>query len=304
MRFLSNEKKSLLAYLGSKALELSFVEQAIPTVVPFFRLGLANSVILSSMELEFPLFVLLCLLKSAVISTMSGTLLSPFFAVSICQSVCSGAAMYLVARLSLNSVFGLSLLGASVSAVVQLALCSIYMGQNLMTLAGPMLLFSAASAAVTAVISLRIKKELGDRKEHAELKVDDSLSHDESHAYGRRQKMLAAACAIAILIFTVVIFLVRNIYILLAFLGISLVLQIVSGRKVRVLPHVFMWIFVIGSPYIVSGNVALAENVCRAVRLSATMCLSQSATRLRFPPDSLIGMTLANFNRERARKTK
>lgn len=304
MRFLSKEKKSLLAYLGSKALELSFVEQAIPTVVPFFRLGLANSVILSSLKLEFPLFMLLCLLKSAVISTMSGTLLSPFFAVSICQSLCSGAAMYLVARLSLNSVFGLSLLGASVSAVVQLALCSIYMRQNLMALAGPMLLFSVASAAVTAAISLRIKKELGDRKEHEELNEEDSFFHDVSHAYGRKQKILTAACACAILIFTAVIFLVRNIYILLVFLAVSLVLQIVSGRRIRVLPHVFMWIFVIGSPYIVSSNIVLAENVCRAIRLSAAMCLSQSATRLRFPPDSLIGMTLANFNRERAKKTE
>lgn len=304
MRFLSKEKKSLLAYLGSKALELSFVEQAIPTVVPFFRLGLANSVILSSLKLEFPLFMLLCLLKSAVISTMSGTLLSPFFAVSICQSLCSGAAMYLVARLSLNSVFGLSLLGASVSAVVQLALCSIYMRQNLMALAGPMLLFSVASAAVTAAISLRIKKELGDRKEHEELNEEDSFFHDVSHAYGRKQKILTAACACAILIFTAVIFLVRNIYILLVFLAVSLVLQIVSGRRIRVLPHVFMWIFVIGSPYIVSSNVVLAENVCRAIRLSAAMCLSQSATRLSFPPDSLIGMTLANFNRERAKKTE
>lgn len=304
MRFLNNEKKSLLAYLGSKALELSFVEQAIPTVVPFFRLGLANSVILSSMELEFPIFMLLCLLKSAVISTMSGTLLSPFFAVSICQSVYSGAAMYLLARLSLNSVFGLSLLGASVSAVVQLALCSIYMRQNLMALAGPMLLFSVASAAVTAVISLRIKKELGIRKESIELKKDNGLSDDGIHAYGRKQKILIAAGAIAILVFTAVIFLVRNLYILLVFFGISLALQIISGRKVRVLPHVFMWIFVIGSPYIVSGNVVLAENVCRALRLSAAMCLSQSATRLRFPPDSLIGMTLANFNRERAKKTE
>lgn len=219
--------------------------------------------------------------------------------------------MYVFARLALNSVFGLSLLGASVSAVVQLALCSIYMDQNLMALTGPMLLFSIISASVTAVISVRLRKKFDENEWRKSMMSAENVQEKElpaaekkRHPYGRRQKIVTASLASAILLFSAVIFFIRNVWLLLALLLVSLVMQVVSGRRLRVLPHVFMWIFVIGAPYLVSDNVVLLENLRRAMRLSAAMCLSQCATKLRFPPDSLIGMTLSNFNSAGPKKIK
>ena len=87
-----------LAYLSAITLLLSYVEMILPRVVPFFRLGLANSVILLALDLDFGSFLILAVLKAAAASLMGGTLFSPFFLISLVQSVLSAIVMRLLYR--------------------------------------------------------------------------------------------------------------------------------------------------------------------------------------------------------------
>ena len=59
-----NQKREQLAFLTALTLLFSYIEMILPRFVPFFRLGLANVVILLSLELYFGLFFLLALLKA------------------------------------------------------------------------------------------------------------------------------------------------------------------------------------------------------------------------------------------------
>ena len=152
-----------LSYLAALTLLFSYFELLIPRPVPFFRLGLANIVLLLALELPLAPFLLLSVLKAAAASLMGGTLFSPFFLVSLAQSVASAALMYAASALNratsgrLLSVYGISVLGSAVSAAVQLALSALYLGSGTFALLGPMLLFNTASGLVTAFFAVKLR---------------------------------------------------------------------------------------------------------------------------------------------------
>lgn len=133
-----------LAYLNAITLLLSYVEMILPRFVPFFRLGLANSVILLALDLDFGPFLILAVLKAAAASLMGGTLFSPFFLISLFQSVVSALVMRLLYKLISKkavSIYGISIAGSAISAVIQIGLASLYIGNRTFSLLGPMLIF-------------------------------------------------------------------------------------------------------------------------------------------------------------------
>ena len=86
---LSQNNKERIAYLGALTLLFSYAEMLLPRFVPFFRLGLGNIAILLAFELSFPSFLILTVIKAVTSCLMSGTLLSPFFIISLAQSAAS-----------------------------------------------------------------------------------------------------------------------------------------------------------------------------------------------------------------------
>ena len=155
--------KDKIARLAALTLILSYVELIIPRVIPFFRLGLGNAALLSGLSsgLTFPAFMLLSLVKSVAANLMAGTLFSPFFIVSLCQSLSSAFVMFFLYKLSrcgknpglFFGIYGVSLAGSAVSAFVQIFLSSLYLGQGTFSLLGPMLLFNLISGLITAAIA-------------------------------------------------------------------------------------------------------------------------------------------------------
>ncbi|WP_149554617.1 Gx transporter family protein [Treponema pectinovorum] len=301
MPLLNNEKRSLLAFLTSKALALSYKEQFFPQIFPFFKIGLSNAVILKSFDFSYSVFFALCVLKSFAACTISGTLFSPFFIVSFVQSVFSGSLMYAVNKLHLNSVFGLSALGAAFSAVVQILFCSFYMKQDLSVFLGPMLFFSLFSSVLSASVALKLKFDFSS--------IDDSGDSSCKKSVGSEQKSIQEKqmgktkfCILIFCItgFSVAIFFVKNLIILTIFLAVCLCLQFFAKRKFRLLNHLFLWAFIILVPFLLNQNSAelLLDNVRRALRLSSSIALSQACTKIRFPKNSMIALTLKNFNEE------
>lgn len=290
------QNKNRIAYLGALTLLFSYAEMLLPRFVPFFRLGLGNIAILLAFDLSLPSFMLLTVIKSVTASMMAGTLVSPFFLVSIAQSVISGFAMYGLYRIKGKwiSIYGISMFGSAISAVVQLYLSSLYLGKETLALAAPMLFFSVAAALVTAFLSKALKIP------------ESSPAFTVQETEGNSKK--AIILVLLILIAAVTCFMINNLYVLVAALILAFVFQKLSGRRIMLMPHISIWIFVmIVSLLTPSGKVlykigkftltqgAITTGLAKSLKLSIAAALSQCAASLRPSSKSLIGLTLAYY---------
>lgn len=300
--------KDKIARLAALTLILSYVELIIPRVIPFFRLGLGNAALLSGLNsgLTFPAFMLLSLVKSVAANLMAGTLFSPFFIVSLCQSLSSAFVMFFLYKLSrceknpgrFFGIYGVSLAGSAVSAFVQIFLSSLYLGQGTFSLLGPMLLFNLISGLITAAIAENYMPKAFEAAYLAGIK-EHTYSNASQNTPGKIIFLIALLTASAS------VFLIKNLYILLAFLIISLTAQKISKRKILIIPHISLWIFVIVSSLLVpEGRIlfsilnlsitqnALISGIQKALRLSAVSAFSQCAICIRPKENSLLALTL------------
>ncbi len=305
---MSFQNKNTIAYLTSLSLLFSYAEMFLPRL-GFFKLGLANTVILSSLNLNFSNFALLCFFKSLAGCLISGTLFSPFFLISLGQSILSGFFMYLLNFLckkrKLISIYGISISGAACSAVFQILFSSLYLGQGTTLFLGPLLAFSIFSGIFTAFICVKLNLE-----NLAENKSFDDLESCVEENFSRKKRLKSFFMILGILLFSVAIFCVKNIYVLAGFFLIVLILQIISGRKILILPHIFLWLFVILSCiFIPEGKIlfkigkfsitqgALFTGIRKSLQLSASFSLSQCTTKIRFSSNSIIALTFKNFSK-------
>ena len=294
------QNKNKIAYLGALTLLFSYAEMLLPRFTPFFRIGLGNIAILLAFDLNPLSFMLLTLIKAFASSLMAGTLFSPFFLISLGQSFFSGMMMYLLARLNrkckniLFSLYGISILGSAVSALIQIFLSTLYLAKGTYSLSGPMLLFSLFSGIITAFFSLilHIPEQAPNliRKESVE----------------KKQPVLLLA--LLILSASAATFMIKNLIILSLALILALILQLISGRKIYIYPHISLWIFVVISTlFIPNGEVlikigtfsitkgSLIMGITKALKLSIVSALSQCAASLKPRGDRPLALVLAYF---------
>lgn len=301
MQFQNNtEQKQFLAYLVSLTLLFSYAELLLPKIFPFFRLGLSNTVVLLSFALDLKAFFLLLFLKSTATSLMSGTLFSPFFFISAAQSFASGFFMYLLFKIKglkkLISPYGISMAGSALSAITQIFLCSIYLGKGTEALLAPMLIFSIFSGLITAFFAQNL-----NIPQKAPV-LNDKLTLSEAKPFS------GYILTVMIISGTAVIFLTRNIYFLVAAFIISLIMQRLAGRKIMILPHISIWLFVfISSLLTPSGKVifstglfsvtqgALLSALEKALKLSSAGALSQCAFQIRPKEGTILALSIRYY---------
>ena len=301
-----NRPRDYIAYLGALALLFSYAEMLLPRTIPFFRLGLANTVILLALRLRFRDFFLLVIIKAIASSLMTGILFSPFFVLSLTQSVSSGIAMYVLfhavrhlgqAGQKLISLYGISMVGAFASVSAQIWVASLYLGEGTYALFGPMMIFSLFASVLTAFLALHL---------HIPHKAPALLKRSPVETDTPR---IPAKALIAIIAAAAIFTLAQsNLYVLSACFALSLVAQKISGRRIMLLPHISLWIFVIAANILTpSGRVlasisgfsftegALFVGIEQALKLSAVSALSQCAASIRPNGDSLVARSLAYF---------
>ena len=288
--------KNRIAYLASLTLLFSYAEMLLPKFFPFFKIGIGNIVILLALTLDFPSFLLLTIIKALSSSIMGGTLISPFFLISLSQSVISGLIMYFFFKIRSKwlSIYGISIIGSSVSSLVQIILSTLYLGHETLRFLGPMLIFALFSGIITAILSkfLKIPKEA----------PSISFVKEESN------KVKVIILSTIILSSTIIIFMIKNIWILLAALIISFTCQILSKRRILILAHLSIFVFVIFISLLTpSGEIlfsissfnitlgSLLEGVKKALRLSTASALSQCAASLRPSNKNIVGLTLTYY---------
>ena len=340
----SLETRQQIARLAALMLVFTYAELLVPRVIPFFRLGLGNAALLMGLGLSFPAFMLLSVIKSVAGSLMGGTLFSPFFLVSFAQSVASSLVMFVfgkMARVStmqrdgfdihrkLLSLYGISVAGSAVSAAVQISLSSLYLGQGIWSLLGPMLLFNVVSGLITAWLAeiLGGGSPLEPQHIHAEGEYplartsllatssagtplrclrsklgynapDTAGSHDDSRPRNIFRLIIILAAAASV-------FFIKNTPILCGFLLLSFLAQKLAHRKILLLPHLSLWLFVlVTSVLIPNGRVlfsvagflitagALLTGLQKALRLSIVSALSQCAVTIQPGENTLLALTL------------
>ena len=152
-----------IAFLTSLSLLFSYIETILPKFAPSFKLGLANTIVISALNFNFQSFFVLICAKTIISSLFGGTLLSPFFVISICQSFLSSFAMFFLHKLNVVtekrvcSTYGISVFGASISSCVQILLCSFYLGKGVFVFLPPMLIFGIFSGFFTAFLNEYLK---------------------------------------------------------------------------------------------------------------------------------------------------
>ena len=296
------QNKNKIAYLGALTLLFSYAEMIFPKILPFFRLGLGNIAILLAFDLSFPSFLLLTLIKALASSIMSGTLLSPFFIISLSQSFFSGISMYLLARLNqvcknkLFSIYGISIFGSALSALIQILLSSIYLGKGTLALLGLMLLFSIFSGILTAFLSqiLHIPSQ-------APVLIRNMGGQTP-------KKSITPLLILLILSASICIFLNNNLIFLIIVFFLSFFFQKISGRKIYLLPHISLWLFIMITSLVVpNGQVllsigkfsvtkgALLQALIKSLKLSSVSALSQCAANFKPQGDRPLALVLSYF---------
>lgn len=150
----NTSKTDFVAFLAGLTFFCASLELLIPKPLPFFRLGLANAVVMLALQvLTFKNFLLLLLLKVFGQALVSGTLFSYIFLFSVGGTFVSGLGMYM-----LNKVFGrhisfvgLSCFGAFLSSVTHLGLAySLVFGTGVLLFAAPVLLTGFVTSLILA----------------------------------------------------------------------------------------------------------------------------------------------------------
>ena len=301
-----NKQNKSLAYLCALTLLFSYAEMILPRILPFFRLGLANTVILIALEIDFPSFIALAVLKAAAASLMGGTLFSPFFLISLAQSLLSALVMRLLYKLiskKLLSLYGISIAGSAVSALVQIGLASLYLGAGTFSLLGPMLIFNTISGCITAFFceKLNIKENLNC------IKLPEAP--EEKEAPTRSRPALQIILTIILLAISAELFFIKNLYVLAASFILSLIVQSLCKRKIYIIPHISLWLFIfISMIFVPNGEVifeywiiSITKGVLlialqKALILSTVSALSQCATCLKPGRNTLLGLSFEYYS--------
>lgn len=302
------QNKNELAYLCALTLLFSYAELILPRILPFFRLGLANTVILIALDLNFTSYLLLSILKATAASLTGGTLFSPFFMISLLQSLASALVMrllYKVISKKLISLYGISVAGSAVSAFIQILFTSLYIGAGTFALLGPMLIFNTASGILTAFFCEKsgIKESYNYIEENsAKLKTgySDFVANEKS-----ARKGLQIFFAAILITASVSVFFIKNLILLAFVFTISLLAQKLAKRKIFLIPHISMWLFIfISAVFLPNGKVlykiwnfsiteaALLMGLQKALTLSTVSALSQCAVCLKPGRKTLLGLSL------------
>lgn len=204
------------------------------------------------------------------------------------------------AKQKLFSVYGISVIGSAVSAVVQIYCSSIYLGEGTFILLGPMLIFNTVSGIITAFFSTKIFLP-----EEINFQIDTCIFEKDSS-----RTKLHLLIAVIILTVCALVFFIKSLCLLIIVFIFAFIIQKLCKRKIYILPHFYLWIFIfISTVFVPDGKVifkiwkisftqgALITALQKSLRLSAVSAFSQCAVCLRPPEGTILALTLQYYRK-------
>lgn len=235
-----------LAFFSALCFFLSAVEYAIPKPVPFFRLGLANlPIMISFLCMSRRESTALIFLKVLLQGTISGTLFSYVFLFSLAGSVASGFVMMAIFHLfygrKLVSWLGISMAGGLANNLAQLAVAYAFLFEGNTKFIAPVLLTISFIASIVMGLftdafvseSQWLKNITTNHEQPAGGMPDVEILYQDSSP-------LLVVKFFAALIFMLVLFFADNVFIIYGILFASLACNLLSGKKIKLLPSLLI----------------------------------------------------------------
>ncbi len=285
---MSQDKKNRLIYLITLSLLLSSLEYLIPKPFPFLKLGLANLPLIVSLPfLPFSEYMLLALSKSIIQSLVGGTIISPFFLISLSGTMATSLSMFLFYRLLKRNTFvGISVLGAIASNSAQLFMAATLIYGKSIFVAMPYIiglgLISSTILGILANIFYRKSIFIDMCVDNSLLDISELLPKDDKVKKDNKVRgYIFVILAFSLIILSV---LLKSFEILFAILLISYALQLLSGRKLKlVYPLVLFTSMVLLSLLEPNGkvifkyftDVSLKTAITKALRILILIASSQ-----------------------------
>lgn len=233
-------KTNRLVYLVSLSLLLSSLEYLIPKPVPFLKLGLANLPLIISLPfLSAPEYFLLALAKAIVQGIIGGTIISPFFLISLSGTIATAIVMFISFKLLKRTTFvGISVLGALASNVAQLLMSALIIyGKSILVALPYIVLLGIITSAILGYLSnIFYKKSTFIKQcESLQLKpVKEVIETSSKKKVKKNNKKLSTIFLILAFCFIVLSVVLTDLKILIITLAFSYIIQVASKRKLKV----------------------------------------------------------------------
>ncbi|MCK9548231.1 MAG: Gx transporter family protein [Sphaerochaeta sp.] len=300
-----------VAFVSAVTLLCSTLEFLIPKPLPFLRLGLANLpllIILDTIGLRSYLAILL--LKAIGQGMVSGTLFSYLILVSLSGTLASGLAMYGAKRLlaSRVSLVGISLIGAFVSNLSQIAVAAAVVYGSAIWIAAPLMLaLGLATSLVLGILAEHYRRT----STFAPLLTDPTFTLSQINTERRQGQSVAT---IAVMVTIAAIITADGLASLVAIVVVLYAMQKACNRKIRLAPALALLLSLLllslaepnGRVLLALGHLAVTETaltnaLLKALRLIALLSASQALVGtnppLRGKAGSILVLTLAYFGR-------
>ena len=166
---MTNKKIVILGFLIATGIILQLMESLLPffIVVPGFKIGLANIIVLVALELYGPKEMMIVgLTRVLLASLLQGTIFSISFWLSLSGAIISMLFMIFGKRVKVFSLFGISILGAIGHHIGQVCTITFLYQQYYMQVYLPLLLaLSIPSGLLIASIAQVVIERMKSRKE-------------------------------------------------------------------------------------------------------------------------------------------
>jgi len=153
----------ILAYFTAFAVTIYVLENIIPKPLPFFKLGLANVVVLLLLWNRKSLAALIIILSKTILGGLiTGMLLSPMTIISLGASIAAYLMMFGAIKTRLGfSVLGISIIGATIHNLTQLAIVNwlLVHSDEVWKLLPLMLLLGLVTGLITGYLAHLLSKQ-------------------------------------------------------------------------------------------------------------------------------------------------
>ncbi len=298
-----------IAFVAAVTLLLSTLEYLIPKPLPFLRLGLANLpllIILDTFSLQA--YSIILLLKAIGQGMVSGTLFSYLFFISLAGTLSSGFIMKALKTAFKDkvSLVGCSLAGAFVSNLAQLEVASLVAYGPSIWIAAPLMLTLGLVSSLVLGLLAQIYLQKGSfPKTLADETLTFTIPLVEEEKHYLCVTIASLVCIIAIIF-------VDGVPSLAVVTVLMYTLQIISGRRLRLLPPLMLLFSLVllslfepnGKVLLSLGTIAFTEGslilaLGKALRLmsllAASQCLVASNPKLKGKAGAILLLTLAYF---------
>ncbi len=253
---ISQDKKTRLIYLTAFALLLSSIEYLIPKPLPFLKIGLSNlPILLGSSFLPFYEIIILSISKSIVQNIISGTIISPFFIITLISTLIASTTMFVSYKIFKKATFiGISVIGAFINNIFQIILSAILIYGNSIFIALPLIL---SMGLITSIILGFFANLLDEKSEFINeakaLNLQDIDLLNNRKTTNSKKNIIITILAFSFIILSIFFEKLLYLSIILVF---SYILQLTSKRKIKLsYPLVLLFSMILLSLFDKQGKV-------------------------------------------------